>query len=254
MKIKKIHFVIDSTKKANSAKKTMLKNYKNYPAKMSDVIVVLGGDGFMLETLKKYQKYNKPFYGMNRGTFGFLMNKFKKKGIIKHISKSKLFTIAPLEMKAKTINNQTKFALAINEVSLLRQSKQTTSLQIKVGNHFLIKKLISDGVLVSTPAGSTAYNLSVNGPILSLKSKKIVITPISAFRPRQWKGKILPSRSVVKVQNLNIKKRPISAVADNVEVRNVTNLFIKESKSVKFKLLYDANNSLNKKIKLKQLR
>ena len=141
------------------------------------------------------------------------------------------------------------FFLAINELSLLRQSKQTAFLKLKLNNKILIKKLISDGILVSTPAGSTAYNLSVHGPILSLNSKKIAITPISAFRPRRWKGKIASSSSIIKIMNLNKKKRPISVVADNVEVRNINSVKIKVNNHIKFKLLYDSNNSLTKKIK-----
>jgi len=168
MIVKKIHFVIDSTNKAQSFRKKFYKVYKNYHPKISDVIVVLGGDGFMLQTLKKYQKYDKPFYGLNRGTFGFLMNKFKSQNIKKNISRSKLVSISPLEAKITTTKNKIQSAFAINEVSLLRQSRQTASLRITSGNKVIIKKLISDGVIISTPAGSTAYNLSVHGPILSL--------------------------------------------------------------------------------------
>ena len=208
----------------------------------------------MLETLKKYRKYNKPFYGMNRGTFGFLMNKFKSKNIIKSISKAKQVSISPLEMHAITNDKLKKSAIAINEVSLLRQSRQAAFLRISNGKKILIKRLISDGVLVSTPAGSTAYNLSVHGPILSLNSKKIAITPISAFRPRRWKGKIASSSSIIRIVNLNKKKRPISVVADNVEVRNINSVKIKVNNHIKFKLLYDTNNSLTKKIKLEQFR
>ena len=208
----------------------------------------------MLETLKKYQKYNKPFYGMNKGTFGFLMNKFEVKKLNKRISKAKQILISPLFMNAITKNDQRRKAIAINEVSLLRQSRQTACLQIKNGKKILIKKLVSDGVLVSTPAGSTAYNLSVHGPILSLNSKKIAITPISPFRPRRWKGKILSSSSLIKIKNLNIKKRPISVVADNVEVRNIKSVNIRNNKLISFRLLYDRNSNLNKKIKLEQLR
>jgi len=248
----KIHFVIDKTDRAKSAKKIILKKYKNSPPQKSNVIVVLGGDGFMLQTLKKFQKFNKPFYGMNRGTFGFLMNKFRSKNIIKAILRSKLVSISPLEAKITTSKNKVLSAIAINEVSLLRQSRQTASLQISLGKNIIIKKLISDGVLVSTPAGSTAYNLSVNGPIISINSKKIAITPISPFRPRRWKGKISPSSSIITIVNLNTKKRPISAVADNFEVRNIKKIKIKTNSFIKFKLLYDKNNSLNKKIKLEQ--
>ena len=249
---KKIHFAIDTNVKADTSQKALLKRYKNYLPNQSDVIVVIGGDGFMLKTLKKYQKYNKPFYGMNRGTFGFLMNKFKSKNIEKFISRAKTISISVLEMHANTINNVKKTAIAINEISLLRQGRQAASLQIFNGKKIVIKKLISDGVLVSTPAGSTAYNLSVHGPILSLDSKKLAITPISPFRPRRWKGKIVSSSSLIKIKNLNKIKRPISVVADNVEVRNINNVKIRINNDMKFKLLYDPNNSLNKKIKLEQ--
>ena len=249
---KKIHFAIDTNVKADASQKALLKRYKNYLPNQSGVIVVIGGDGFMLKTLKKYQKYNKPFYGMNRGTFGFLMNKFKSKNIEKFISRAKTISISVLEMHANTINNVKKTAIAINEISLLRQGRQAASLQISSGKKIVIKKLISDGVLVSTPAGSTAYNLSVHGPILSLDSKKLAITPISPFRPRRWKGKIVSSSSLIKIKNLNKIKRPISVVADNVEVRNINNVKIRINNDMKFKLLYDPNNSLNKKIKLEQ--
>ncbi len=205
--MKRYHFIFDKNKKNDKFKKFFLTRYKNYTCRSSNVIVVLGGDGLMLQTLKKYQRYNKPFYGINRGTIGFLMNKFKKYNINKSISKAKLFSISPIEMEARTKNNKTFSAIAINEVSLLRQSRQTASLQIVSGNKVIIKKLISDGVIISTPAGSTAYNLSVHGPILSINSKKLAVTPISPFRPRRWKGKILPSSSLIKVINLNIKKK-----------------------------------------------
>ena len=157
-------------------------------------------------------------------------------------------------MEAKTKNNKTFSAIAINEVSLLRQSRQTASLQITNGKKILIKKLVCDGVLISTPAGSTAYNLSVSGPILSLNSKKLTVTPISPFRPRRWKGKVVSSSSVIKIKNLNIQKRSVSAVADNLEVRNIKSVIVKNNYKIKFKLLYDKNNSLSKKIKLEQLR
>ena len=252
MTTKKIHFVIDSTSKTKVYGSTFIKKYKNYSPRKCNVIVVVGGDGFMLHTLKKYRKYKKPFYGINMGTFGFLMNKFKTKNIKKSILKAKPVFISALEMQAITKNNIKKSAIAINEISLLRQSRQAASLQILKGKKILIKKLISDGVLVSTPAGSTAYNLSVYGPILSLNSKKLAITPISPFRPRRLKGKILPASSLIKIKNLNIKKRPVSVVADNFEVRNVKSVIIKNNNLIKFKLLYDKNNSLTKKIKLEQ--
>ena len=250
----KIHYIIDESIKDKSFKKLILKKNKNYRLKNSNVIVVIGGDGFMLETLKKYYKYNKPFYGMNKGTFGFLMNKFKVNNIKKSILNSKLITIPALEMTSVSTKNIKKSAIAINEISLLRQSRQAASLQIQINKKILIKKLICDGVLVSTPAGSTAYNLSVHGPILSLNSRKLAVTPISSFRPRRWKGKIISESSLVKINNLNVLKRPVSVVADNIEVRNIKSVIIRIKKSIKFKLLYDKGNSLIKKIKIEQLK
>ena len=208
----------------------------------------------MLETLKKNKNSKKNFYGINSGNYGFLMNKFSYKNIIKNLSKAKMISISPLEMIVKNKNNQIKKSLAINEVSILRQSRQAASLLIKNSSRTIIKKLISDGVLVSTPAGSTAYNLSVHGPILSLNSNKLAISPISPFRPRGWKGKIVSDKSKIIIRNNNPIKRPISAVADNIEVRNAKNIIIKTNKKIKFNLLYDQNRSLQKKIKIEQLR
>ena len=250
----KIHYIIDESIKDKSFKNFILKKNINYHPKDSNVIVVIGGDGFMLETLKKYYRYDKPFYGMNKGTFGFLMNKFKVNNIKKSISKSKLITIPALEMTSISTKNIKKSAIAINEISLLRQSRQAASLRIQINKKILIKKLICDGVLVSTPAGSTAYNLSVHGPILSLNSRKLAVTPISSFRPRRWKGKVVSDASLVKIKNLNVLKRPISVVADNIEVRNIKSVIIKIKNSIKFKLLYDKDNSLIKKIKIEQLK
>ena len=182
------------------------------------------------------------------------MNKFSLKNMIKNLSNAKMITISPLEMTVRNNKNQTKKYLAINEVSILRQSRQAASLSINYGSKQIIKKLISDGVLVSTPAGSTAYNLSVHGPILSLNSKKLSISPISPFRPRRWKGKIVSDKSKITIKNLNPNKRPISAVADNIEVRNAKNIIIKTNQKIIFNLLYDKNRSLHKKIKIEELR
>ena len=254
MILKRIHFVIDKTVKASKFKAKLNYLYKNYSVRKSNVIVVVGGDGFMLETLKKYQKFNKPFYGINRGSFGFLMNKFDIKNILKNISKAKIVSISPLLIRVRTKKNKLIKAIAVNDVSLLRQSKQTSLLEIKNKKKTIIKRLVSDGVLVSTPAGSTAYNLSVHGPILSLHSKKLSISPISAFRPRRWKGKIVNDKSKIVITNLNPSKRPISAVADNLEVRNAKSITVKTNNRIKFNLLYDKNRSLQKKIKIEQLR
>ena len=252
--MKKIQIISDTNKKSRQIKSQLLKKLNNNKISKSNIVIVIGGDGFMLQTLKKNQKSKKIFYGINSGNYGFLMNKFSSKTIIKNLSKANMISISPLQMIVKNNKNQTRKYIAINEVSILRQSRQAASLSIYHGSKKIIKKLVSDGVLVSTPAGSTAYNLSVHGPILSLNSKKLSISPISPFRPRRWKGKIVNDKSKIIIKNLNPKKRPISAVADNLEVRNAKNITVKTNKKIKFNLLYDKNRSLQKKIKLEQLR
>ena len=246
--------IADKNSRSLKIKHAVLKKINPHSLAKSNLIIVIGGDGFMLETLKKYNKYKKPFYGINSGNYGFLMNKFSKKINFNSLNNARLVSIAPLEMKVKTKSNYVKKSIAINEISILRQSRQTASLSILNGKKQIIKHLISDGVLVSTPAGSTAYNLSVNGPILSLDSKQLSICPISAFRPRRWKGKIVSDKSKIKIKNLNYLKRPISAVADNIEVRNAKSILIKTNNKIKFNLLFDKNRSLQKKIKIEQLR
>ena len=246
--------ISDTNKKSLKIKAFILKNIKKNKLLRSNLVIVIGGDGFMLKTLKKNKNSQKFFYGINSGNYGFLMNKFSTKHTIKNLSKAKMITISPLEMIVKNKQGLNRKSIAINEVSILRQSRQAASLLIQTGAKTIIKKLISDGVLVSTPAGSTAYNLSVHGPILSLHSKKLSISPISAFRPRRWKGKIISDKSIVKIKNLNPKKRPISAVADNLEFRNAKNIIIITNKKIKFNLLYDSNRSLQKKIKIEQTR
>ena len=249
-----MQIIFDKNQKSKTIRNTILKKIALYKFKKHNLIIVVGGDGFMLQTLKKYKNSKKNFYGINSGNYGFLMNKFSSKNIIKNLSKANMVTISPLEMIVRNKKNQIKKSIAINEVSVLRQSRQAALLSIKQGSRQIIKKLVSDGVLVSTPAGSTAYNLSVHGPILSLHSKKLSISPISAFRPRRWKGKIVNDKSKIVITNLNPSKRPISAVADNLEVRNAKSITVKINNKIKFNLLYDKNRSLQKKIKIEQLR
>ena len=244
----------DKNNISKNIKKSIEKKMKFFSVKKSNLIIVIGGDGFMLQTLKKLYKQKKPFYGINSGNYGFLMNKYSNKNIRKNLSKANKINISPLVMKVINKSGLTKKAIAINEISILRQSKQAASISIMSGKKQIIKKLISDGVLVSTPAGSTAYNLSVYGPILRLNSKKLSIAPISAFRPRRWSGKIISDKSKITIQNLNPKKRPISAVADNIEVRNAKKILVQINSKIKFNLLYDRNRSLQKKIKIEQLR
>jgi len=246
-----IKIISDINKKSLRIKSQIINIINKNKAKIKDlkVVIVIGGDGFMLKILKKNNDNNKFFYGVNSGNFGFLMNTFSKKYFIKNLLSSKIISISPLEMSVVTSKKNVKKLLAINEVSILRQSRQTAFLSIQYGSKLVIKKLVSDGVLVSTPAGSTAYNLSVNGPILDLYSKKLSISPISAFRPRKWKGKIVNDNSIITIYNLNPTKRPVSAVADNIEVRNIKVVKIQTNKKIKFNLLYDKNQSLQKKIR-----
>ncbi len=252
--MKKIQIISDKNLKSKRIKNSLVKILNKALLKKPNIIMVIGGDGFMLQTLKKNKKSKKFFYGINSGNYGFLMNKFSSKTILKNLYKANVITISPLEMTVKNNKNQIRKHLAINEVSILRQSRQAASLSINHGSKQVIKKLVSDGVLVSTPAGSTAYNLSVHGPILSLNSKKLSISPISPFRPRRWRGKIVSYKSKIIIKNLNPKKRPISAVADNIEVRNAKDIIVKTKQNIKFNLMYDKNRSLQNKIKIEQLR
>ena len=245
--------ISDRNKKSLNIKSILLKKLKGKKIR-SKAVIVIGGDGFMLKTLKKNKNSSNLYYGINSGNYGFLMNKFSLKKTLNNLFKAKMISISPLEMKVVNKYGIIKKSLAINEVSILRQSRQAATLQVTSGNKNIIKKLTSDGILVSTPAGSTAYNMSVHGPILSLNSNKLSISPISAFRPRRWKGKIVSDKSIIKIKNLNPIKRPISAVADNIEFRNAKKIIITTNKKIKFNLLYDVNRSLQKKIKIEQIR
>jgi len=250
----KIYLVFDKTKNSLKVKNFLTKKIKTSTLKKSDIIIVLGGDGFMLQTLKKLYRFKKPFYGINSGNYGFLMNKFCNKNFLKNLQTSTSVKIYPLQMTVETRSKLVKKSIAINEVSILRQSKQASSISITANKKNIIKNLISDGVLVSTPAGSTAYNLSAHGPILNLDSNKLAVTPISPFRPRRWKGTTVSDKFKIVIKNLDFKKRPLSAVADNFEVRNAKNIIIKANKKISFNLLYNKNNSLEKKIKIEQVR
>ena len=251
--MKKFFYIFDKSSNAQKFKKKILKKSNNYNLKKAEVIVVVGGDGFMLKNLRKYNKHNKPFYGINSGNFGFLMNKLDNKNIQNKIIKSKKTIIKPLKIIATRYKkSKKKYLMAINEVSLLRQSRQTAFLNIKIRKKNLIKKLVADGVLVSTPAGSTAYNLSVHGPILSLNSGKMAITPISPFRPRRWKGKTLSDKTVVRIDCLSPEKRPVAVSADNSEIRNIKSLKVSMNNKNKIQLLFDKNRSLINRIKIEQ--
>ena len=248
------HLIFDKTKSSLKIRSILLKKIETVSLKKSNIIIVLGGDGFMLQTLKKLYKFKKPFYGINSGNYGFLMNRFSNVNFIKNLKTLNNIKIHPLQMVVRNKNNQIKKSIAINEVSILRQSKQASSISITANKKNIIKNLISDGVLVSTPAGSTAYNLSAHGPILNLDSNKLAVTPISPFRPRRWRGIVVNDKSTIVIKNMDVNKRPISAVADNFEVRNVKIITIQANKKITFNLLYNKNNSLFKKIKIEQAR
>ena len=250
----KFKIISDLNKKSLKIKSFIEKKDINKKFGKTNLFIVIGGDGFMLQTLKKFYKFKKPFYGINSGNYGFLMNKFSNKNFLKNLRTSTNIKIHPLQMTVATKSKLVKKSIAINEVSILRQSKQASSISITANKKNIIKNLISDGVLVSTPAGSTAYNLSAHGPILNLDSKKLAVTPISPFRPRRWRGTIVSDKSKIIIKNLDPNKRPISAVADNFEVRNAKIITIQSNKKIIFDLLYDKKNSLYKKIKIEQVR
>jgi NAD+ kinase len=243
----KIHVIADSSPNAQAAKRSIIKKYKNYPINDSDVFSVLGGDGFMLASLKKYQKHKIPFYGMNKGNRGFLLNRFDEKDLINKINKANIAELHPLEMYAKNKNGKIKTAIAVNEVSVFRETRQAAKLEIKIDNKVRMKEIICDGTLVATPAGSTAYNLSARGPVLDLESNLLALTPISPFKPRAWRGASINNNAKVSIKNLDPKKRPVSVVADNVEFRHVLNVNIYLNKNKTFRLLYDKKFGLKER-------
>ncbi len=218
------------------------------PAERADIIICLGGDGFMLDTLHEYIDTGKPIYGMNRGTVGFLMNEFKKDGLFDRIKSAVKQTLNPLEMSVRDIHGNTHKALAFNEVAIVRYSQQAANLKIAVNNHVRMDKLMSDGVLVCTPAGSTAYNLSVHGPVIPINAEMIGLTPISPFRPRRWRGALLPYDSDIEIWNLDPEKRPLGASADSTEFNNAEYIKVRISKTHSTTVLFDHGHSLEERI------
>ena len=225
------------------------------PMEEADVVVALGGDGFMLQTLHRMLDNGRilPVYGVNRGTMGFLMNKHRPKGaLIERVNRSRPVGISPLRMEAVTQDGETRIECALNEVSLLRETRQTAKIEILVDGKTRIEELVADGVLVATPAGSTAYNLSANGPILPLDSQLLALTPISAFRPRRWRGAILPERVKVTFRINEPAKRPVAAVADQKEVRDVAEVHVEIARDSELTLLFDKGHSLDDRIVAEQ--
>ncbi|MDB5714371.1 MAG: kinase family protein [Sphingomonadales bacterium] len=222
--------------------------------KDADMIVALGGDGFLLQTLHAMLEKRRilPVFGMNLGTVGFLMNEWREKHLDERIEKAKLFNVTPLRMEAETIDGERISLPAINEVSLLRETRQTAKLEVEVNGRVVLPELVCDGVLVATPAGSTAYNLSAHGPILPLGSALLALTPISPFRPRRWRGAILPETAIIKFRVLDPVKRPVSAVADQREVRDVATITVSIDRASTLKLLFDPEHALDDRIAMEQ--
>ena len=243
-----IAFVAADTAEARDALARLHQRYSPVEPDRAEVIVALGGDGFVLETLHRFLNRNVPIYGMNCGTVGFLMNSYEEERLPERLARAEEVTLFPLAMHARSVDDKVREALAINEVSLLRETRQAAKIRIRVDGVTRLPELICDGVLIATPAGSTAYNLSAHGPILPLGSGVLALTPISAFRPRRWRGAILPHDAEVVFEVLDFLKRPVSAVADSTEVRDVVEVRVRENRSVKLRLLFDPEHNLEERI------
>jgi NAD+ kinase len=244
----KLAFVASNSPVAQASEQALSARYQGVDPDDADVIVALGGDGFMLETLHRFIGRGLPIYGMNRGTVGFLMNEYREDKLPARLAEASESVVHPLVMTARSVDGSTIEALAINEVSLLRQSRQASKIRISVDGTVRIEELICDGVLVATAAGSTAYNLSAHGPILPVGSDLLALTPISAFRPRRWRGALLPVEATVRFEILENEKRPVSAVADSTEARDVVDVVIKENRAVDLTMLFDPEHNLAERI------
>jgi NAD+ kinase len=249
--VAKLHFVASDTAEAQAALARLRERYGDAGSGGGEIIVALGGDGFMLQTLHAFLRRGKPIYGMNLGSVGFLMNEFKPDDLPARLAAAEPARVHPLRMTA-TSPSGTESALAFNEVSLFRQTRQTAKLRILLDGKLRLDELVCDGILVSTPAGSTAYNLSAHGPILPITAELLAMTPLSPFRPRRWRGALLPHNAQARIEILEPTKRPVSAVADNVEVRDVSSVDIAEDRSVTMTMLFDAGHSLDERILAEQ--
>jgi len=244
----KFHFTSIDTKEALNAKKKYQNKYGHNDVKEADVVIAIGGDGFLLKTLHDHKNLQKPFYGINYGSVGFLMNNEIDADLTEIINSSKSVKLKPLNMKARNINNEIFESMAFNEVSLMREKHQAAKLKININSIERIKELICDGILVATPAGSTAYNLSAHGSIIPLDSKLLALTPISAFRPRRWKGALLSENTKINLIVNDYKNRPVSVSADHIEFRNIVEVDISTAKDLSFNLLFESNHSIEERI------
>src|SRR4051794_750477 len=244
----RVAFVASPTPDAQEALKALTSLYPSSKPEDADVIVALGGDGLMLQTLHRFMGMTKPIYGMNKGTVGFLMNEFQEDGLLDRLEAAHRSVVHPLLMVAWDTEGRSHTARAINDVYMLRQTHQTAKLCLRVDSHVRLSELVADGVVVATPAGSTAYNLSVNGPILPLNAPLLALTPISAFRPRRWRGALLPDYAKIQIDVMEPEHRPVSAVADHTEFRSVSRVHVSMDRSVDLILLHDPTHSLDERI------
>ena len=247
-RFEKIAFIAASTPEARDAYGRLEKRYGNVDPNSADVIVALGGDGLMLQTLHKFMNSGKPIYGMHRGTVGFLMNEFVEEGLAERLREAHITVIHPLVMHARDAQGRTQEHRAINEVSMFRQSAQAAHLRVLIDGQERLAELVADGMLVASPAGSTAYNLSVQGPIIPINAPLMALTPISPFRPRRWRGALLPDKAKVTVEVLDADKRPVAAVADHDEVRSVRAVDIAMDHAVSINMLFDPGHNLDERI------
>jgi NAD+ kinase len=254
MSFSRLAFTASDAPAAKRALARLAKHYGNAKPDAADAIVALGGDGHMLQTIHKFMADGPPIYGMNRGTVGFLMNEFKEAGLPERVAEASMTRIYALRMKAVTRDGSAQSAVAFNEVSLLRQRHQAAKIRIDIDGALRLEELVCDGILLATPVGSTAYNLSAHGPILPIGSSLLALTPISAFRPRRWRGAILPHSAKVTLTILEDEKRPVAAVADHVEVRDVVRVEIREDRKQSVRLLFDPGHGLAERVIAEQFR
>lgn len=250
--MKKIHFLADRRSMAQTVVKQYIERYTQTAIEEADVCVVLGGDGFMLHSLHQYLSYNKPFYGLNFGRVGFLLNTSSETDLLERLNASQKTTLHPLRMEARTLSGETHTAVAINEISLLRQTHQAAKIEIIIDGACRINELVADGVLLATPAGSTAYNASIQGPILPLGCHLLALSPISPFRPRRWRGALLKNTTQVMFKIHDGKNRPVSATADSTEIRSIDWVRMYEDPKTPIHLLFDSHHQLEERIFLEQ--
>jgi NAD+ kinase len=243
-----IAFVSSPTPDAQEAEAALRERYESVPPEEADVVVALGGDGLMLQTLHAFMGTRKPIYGMNKGSVGFLMNEFGAEDLLERLEAAQRSIVHPLAMEAVDVEGKRHTARAVNEVYMFRQTYQTAKLKIEVDGRVRLTELIADGLIVATPAGSTAYNLSVNGPILPLNAPLLALTPISAFRPRRWRGALLPDRAMIRIEVMEADKRPVSAVADHTETRRVCTVTVSMDYGIDLVMLHDPGHSLDERI------